>query len=141
MTVVPIALMPQIMLAGVIAQVDSDLKVVLSYFTLGRWGPEGFAHLQDEAARAAGHWADANETIPASVMHYVPGPPAADGAIAMQLQPTDAMRQLGFYDADQPLLSLFPENFGGAVTAIALLNAMFLAGIFIALKRRDSRFI
>lgn len=47
MTVVPIALMPQIMLAGVINRIDSLGKEVLSYFTLGRWGTEGFANLQD----------------------------------------------------------------------------------------------
>lgn len=47
MTVVPIALMPQIMLAGVVTRIDNVAKEILSYMTLGRWGTEGFARIQD----------------------------------------------------------------------------------------------
>jgi ABC-type multidrug transport system ATPase subunit len=47
MTVVPIALIPQIMLAGVLASIDNPIKEGLSYLTLGRWGTEGFCRLQD----------------------------------------------------------------------------------------------
>ena len=47
MTVVPITLMPQIMLAGVMTKLDTPLIEILSFFTLGRWGTEGFARLQD----------------------------------------------------------------------------------------------
>lgn len=48
MTVVPIALIPQIMLAGVVANIDNSVKEGLSYLTLGRWGTEGFSRIQDE---------------------------------------------------------------------------------------------
>jgi len=47
MTVVPMALMPQIILAGVITRIDESWKELLSYLTLGRWGTEGFARIQD----------------------------------------------------------------------------------------------
>lgn len=50
MTVVPIALMPQIMLAGVVTRIDNVAKELLSYITLGRWGTEGFARIQDSYA-------------------------------------------------------------------------------------------
>jgi len=50
MTVVPIALMPQIMLAGVVTRIDNVAKELLSYITLGRWGTEGFARIQDNFA-------------------------------------------------------------------------------------------
>ena len=46
LTVVPIALMPQIMLAGIVEPVTSVKIDVLSYFTLGRWGTEGLTRLQ-----------------------------------------------------------------------------------------------
>lgn len=49
MTVVPIALIPQIMLAGVITKIDSQPKELMSYVTLGRWGTEGFARIQDNS--------------------------------------------------------------------------------------------
>jgi hypothetical protein len=46
LTVVPIALMPQIMLAGIVERLTSVKVDVISYFTLGRWGTEGLARLQ-----------------------------------------------------------------------------------------------
>ena len=51
MTVVPIALMPQIMLAGVVTRIDNVAKELLSYVTLGRWGTEGFARIQDSYSK------------------------------------------------------------------------------------------
>ena len=49
MTVVPITLMPQILLAGVMTKIDSLLVELLSLTTLGRWGTEGLARIQDSA--------------------------------------------------------------------------------------------
>ena len=47
MTIVPLILIPQIMLAGLIAKVSSPLVEILSYFTLSRWGVEGFNDIQN----------------------------------------------------------------------------------------------
>ncbi|HTD40108.1 MAG TPA: ABC transporter permease, partial [Mucilaginibacter sp.] len=47
LTVVPIALMPQIMLAGVVEHLSSFKVDALSYLTLGRWGTEGFLRIQN----------------------------------------------------------------------------------------------
>jgi ABC-type multidrug transport system ATPase subunit/pSer/pThr/pTyr-binding forkhead associated (FHA) protein len=49
LTVVPIALMPQIMLAGVVEHIGSLKVDLLSYLMLGRWGTEGLLRLQDDA--------------------------------------------------------------------------------------------
>ncbi len=48
LTVVPIALMPQIMLAGVVEHIGTLKVDILSYFTLGRWGTEGFLRIQHQ---------------------------------------------------------------------------------------------
>ena len=48
MTIVPLILIPQIMLAGLIAKVSSPLVEILSYFTLSRWGVEGFNDIQNK---------------------------------------------------------------------------------------------
>ena len=48
MTIVPIALIPQIMLAGLVAKISSGFVEFLSYFTLSRWGTEGFSIIQEE---------------------------------------------------------------------------------------------
>lgn len=48
MTLVPIVLIPQIMLAGLIAKINSLPVEWMSYLTLSRWGTEGFCHIQKE---------------------------------------------------------------------------------------------
>jgi ABC transport system ATP-binding/permease protein len=47
MTILPIALMPQIILAGVVQPIQNKITMLLSYLTIGRWGTESFARLQD----------------------------------------------------------------------------------------------
>jgi ABC-2 type transporter len=46
MSVVPIIIIPQIMLAGVVTIIQTGLVELLSYFTISRWGTEGFTHIQ-----------------------------------------------------------------------------------------------
>ncbi|MCU0448668.1 MAG: ATP-binding cassette domain-containing protein [Bernardetiaceae bacterium] len=55
MTFVPIVLIPQIMLAGVVTPIDSRLKDAVSYLTLSRWGTEALARVQDAHFRDPGH--------------------------------------------------------------------------------------
>ena len=47
MSILPIALMPQIILAGVISPLRDKFTEFLSYFTFGRWGTEGLSRIQD----------------------------------------------------------------------------------------------
>lgn len=47
MSILPVALMPQIILAGMVAALDNKFTELLSYGTLGRWGTEGLARIQD----------------------------------------------------------------------------------------------
>lgn len=46
MTILPLTLIPQIMLAGVIVKINYLFVEILSYFTLSRWGTIGFAKIQ-----------------------------------------------------------------------------------------------
>lgn len=47
MSMLPIALMPQIILAGVLQPFTSNTTLYLSYLTIGRWGTELVARVQD----------------------------------------------------------------------------------------------
>ncbi|MDC1493076.1 ATP-binding cassette domain-containing protein, partial [Flavobacteriaceae bacterium] len=47
MTIVPIVLIPQIMLAGLVAKINTPFVEIISYFTFTRWGTEGFSALQE----------------------------------------------------------------------------------------------
>ena len=46
MTLVPITLIPQILLAGVLSKISNVVVEVLSYVTISRWGTHGFTNLQ-----------------------------------------------------------------------------------------------
>jgi ABC-type multidrug transport system ATPase subunit len=48
MTLVPLVLIPQIMLAGSITKISSWIVELLSYFTISRWGTEGMNILQKQ---------------------------------------------------------------------------------------------
>ena len=47
MTILPLILLPQIMLAGLISKVSNGLVEFISYFTISRWGVEGFNIIQE----------------------------------------------------------------------------------------------
>ena len=47
MTILPLILLPQIMLAGLVAKVSNGIVEFISYFTLSRWGVEGFNIIQE----------------------------------------------------------------------------------------------
>jgi ABC-type multidrug transport system ATPase subunit/pSer/pThr/pTyr-binding forkhead associated (FHA) protein len=48
MTVVPLLIIPQVMLSGIITQVQSKFVEILSYAILGRWGTEALLDIQGE---------------------------------------------------------------------------------------------
>lgn len=50
MALVPILLIPQIMLAGVITKISSPIVEVISYLTFSRWGTEGLGHVQGDVS-------------------------------------------------------------------------------------------
>ena len=47
MTILPLILLPQIMLAGLISKVSNGIVEFISYFTISRWGVEGFNIIQE----------------------------------------------------------------------------------------------
>ena len=48
MTIVPIVLIPQIMLAGLVAKINTPYVELISYLTFTRWGTEGFNAIQEK---------------------------------------------------------------------------------------------
>ncbi|MEM6865589.1 MAG: ABC transporter permease, partial [Bacteroidota bacterium] len=135
MTVVPIALMPQIMLAGVMTKINNTVVELLSFFTLGRWGTEGFARLQDGASPNLG----TNPDIKQSVIASVGMPPPQEG---VQNAPSAALHVLDLYNEklidEGTLIGGFFDSFDSNLLAIAILNLIFYALIFIALKKKDA---
>lgn len=135
MTVVPIALMPQIMLAGVMTKINNTLVEILSFFTLGRWGTEGFARLQDNASPASEFNPDTVEAVLTSVP--LPAP-----EVGSQTASTSAVQLLDLYNKklveDGTLIGDVFNSFDMNVAVIAVLNVMFYVLIYVSLKKKDS---
>lgn len=134
MTVVPISLMPQIMLAGVMTRLDSSIIEILSFFTLGRWGTEGFARLQDDFFK--------NRSLP---MESVIRPEFnAEGYFknSCRCEPSGALERLGIYDEELiekgVLVGEVFDSLGGNLLAIAILSTIMYLLIYSSLTHKDS---
>jgi hypothetical protein len=137
MTLVPIALIPQIMLAGVVAKITSPLVEFLSYFTLSRWGNEGFCNVQDKVLIEVPD-IPKQTTAPSDGSHVL-----ADTThkLETKFESSSSIDQLhdSFHDN-------YEDTFGQDwaytmeldVLAVGVLTLIFFVGIYIALKRKDS---
>ena len=116
MTIVPIILMPQIMLAGLVARINTEFVEVISYFTLSRWGTEGFNIIQRDIIRPV---ADVTGSI-----------------INTKVQATQALNQ-NFHES-------YHDNFSNSsninldITIVSIMTLFFVIFIFYSLKKKDS---
>ncbi|XLS29595.1 FHA domain-containing protein [Flavobacteriaceae bacterium M23B6Z8] len=128
MTVVPIALMPQIMLAGVMNKIDNTLVEILSFTTLGRWGTEGFARIQDT------NYPD-GENIQ-SVIFNIPGPENQT-----QLMAGEALQRLDLYNKklvdEGTLIGSVFDSLQANMIIIMVINLIVYSLIYWSLKRKD----
>jgi ABC-type multidrug transport system ATPase subunit/pSer/pThr/pTyr-binding forkhead associated (FHA) protein len=121
MTFVPIALIPQIMLAGVVTQIESKAIELMSYCTLGRWGTQGLALIQDKYFQIS--------KTTGSVIQVVPGKePAVVNTVG-------AVNSLGFYSENIDLLKYF-ANIGDVVGVMLVMNIFLFFGIYYKLKTK-----
>jgi ABC-type multidrug transport system ATPase subunit/pSer/pThr/pTyr-binding forkhead associated (FHA) protein len=137
MTLVPIALIPQIMLAGVVAKISSPLVEVLSYLTLSRWGNEGFCNVQENV----------RVEVP-DIQMPPPQDPALQSATSEVPEKIDTKWET--HNSIEQLEDCFYDNyektFGNDwafsmhldLVAIGVLSFIFFIGIYIALKMKDS---
>ncbi len=154
MTVVPIALMPQIMLAGVITKIDNWGMELLSFLTFGRWGTEGLARVQDGSVYD-GDLAEVPKDIE-SVMAYLPtmktdtnNLPDGTKIINNMMDPNEteavprsALSLLDFYNEDLvdngDLIGDFMNSMSSNIGAMMALNIIFYILIYVFLKKKDS---
>lgn len=137
MTLVPIALIPQIMLAGVVAKISSPLVEVLSYLTLSRWGNEGFCNVQE------------NVRIEVPDIQMPPPQDPSFPSATSDVQPNISTKWETHSSIEQ-LKDCFHDNyektfgddwaysFNLDLIAVGSLSLLFFVGIYIALKRKDS---
>lgn len=144
MTLVPLALIPQIMLAGVVAPIRMWGVEILSYITLARWGTEGFCILQEDVVTKV-------PKLPSLTSPGANGESVQDSADNM----TDTI-----HNAHDDLCKQFhgdyistwnetfemknaAENIDGNwfnldIIAVSCISMLFLITIYIALRSKDS---
>lgn len=113
MTIIPIVLIPQIMLAGVIATIPEKSAIeFVSYGMLSRWGTESFLMVQD------------------SIRSYMANPICPDELIYQTVNGVDFM--------NLPNSLELPKNLKTNLIAISILNLVAFIGIWAALRRKDT---
>jgi hypothetical protein len=124
MTLVPMVLIPQLMLAGIITKIDKFLVEIISYFTISRWGTEGFSIIQKE------------------VIVDAPGLPGPNGEqpepIATKVNAIENLMK-NFHD-DYETKKIFGEITGHLrldILALSIMSLLLFAALYIALKRKD----
>ena len=104
------------MLAGLVARINTEFVEVISYFTLSRWGTEGFNIIQRDIIRPV---ADVTGSI-----------------INTKVQATQALNQ-NFHES-------YHDNFRNSsninldITIVSIMTLFFVIFIFYSLKKKDS---
>jgi hypothetical protein len=136
MTIVPIVLIPQIMLAGIVTRIDTFFVEIVSYLTLSRWGTEGFCILQKEVMV---------EKMDIKVGTGVPSADNPGEIIPIELVKSKQDSTANAVEAIRGQFHDSYEVFGdleGTISldyiAIGLLTTCFFYGIYRALKSKDS---
>jgi energy-coupling factor transporter ATP-binding protein EcfA2 len=122
MTIVPIALLPQIMLAGVLARITNPLVEFLSYMTISRWGTEGFSVIQKDVSNRIAQI-------------------GADGKLVETFEKESATKLLRSNFHENMFVDLFgkySDSIRPDLIALLVLSLLFLTVIALALRSKDS---
>lgn len=154
MTIVPISLIPQIMLAGVLAKIQNPLVEFISYFTLSRWGNEGLSIIQQTTVAEvpdlsmngpAGGEMPSDTAVVDSSSTYDAGSQDMSGAapvdsVEMKLDTINAPESLMdfYHEKYETMFGSYSNTLELDAMAILALAVLFTSGILIALKRKDS---
>ena len=131
MAVVPIALIPQIMLAGVLTRIGNPVIEFLSYFTISRWGVEGLANIQRHIAVDTPKFLTNAKGMPLKGM---------DGEFqyVYELSKEDAVKPLvdNFHEVYSKVFGSMSSQFLLDLVMILFLSLSVLVSLFIIMKKR-----
>lgn len=144
MTLVPLALIPQIMLAGVVAPIKLWGVELLSYFTLARWGTEGFCIIQEDVVAKEPLMPDLGNVASSESNNTEKGIEMTD---SIHNAHEDLCKQfhedyISTWDSNFELRNA-AENIDGNwfnldLIAVSSISLLFLITIYIALRSKDS---
>lgn len=127
MSIVPIVVIPQIMLAGIVANIQNGGVEFISYFTFSRWGTEGFSLIQKNVI----------DKVP-----LVNTDPSSGKVIGIIYD----NKSIGAYELLKGnFYSSYNSTFGDSAGTLRLdfimvsfLTIFFLFGVWVSLKKKDS---
>lgn len=127
MTIIPIVLIPQIILSGVITAIPEDSAAeVVSYGMFSRWGTESFGYVQD------------------SIRSYMADPLCPDELIYQTVKAVDFLNlPSSFVHKTIDALALpesisLPHKLAANMWAISLINIFLFIMLVVVMKRKDS---
>lgn len=125
MTIIPIVLIPQIILSGVITAIPEETPAeVVSYGMLSRWGTESFAYVQD------------------SIRSYMADPLHPGELVYQTVDAVDFLNLPSAYV--HKVINLLPDNLAlpqalaANLWTITVINLLIFIALFVAMKRKDS---
>lgn len=130
MTLIPISLIPQILLAGVLTKITTPFGELLSYIVISRWGTEGFTNIQNDVV----------------IIKQVPDPNTGELVTAKlsngetEYVSLDASNMLNknFHSTYNDIFGDFHGTPHLDLAAVGVIAFVFLIGIYIVLKKKDS---
>jgi ABC-type multidrug transport system ATPase subunit/pSer/pThr/pTyr-binding forkhead associated (FHA) protein len=159
MTLVPITLIPQILLAGVLSKLPSSIVELMSYVTISRWGTEGFTNIQQKVEVPKHSIFDQNNKVVDSLYmeDYVKesceskarGEDVSELEMSVEIEKSNGVELYNDSNAVDFLNNqyhssykeFFPDlysTFTIDFIAVLIISIVFFIGIYITLKRKDS---
>jgi ABC-type multidrug transport system permease subunit len=126
MSIIPIVLIPQIMLAGAVVKIKFIFVEILSYFTLSRWGTTGFAKIQE------------NISMPKPIIKPFSNPPTP---IISNKKDTivNAMGELNknFLPESVSAFKGYNQSINLEFLVITALSIFFFVALYLTMKNKD----
>jgi ABC-type multidrug transport system ATPase subunit len=133
MSIIPIVLIPQIMLAGAVVKIKFVLVELFSYLTLSRWGTTGFAKLQEDISMPK------SIIKPGTGSNLLTDPPVP---IISNKQDTivNAMQELNknFLPQSVSAFKDFNQSINLEFLVITALSILFFVSLYYTMKNKDS---
>lgn len=138
MTFVPIVLIPQIMLAGLIAKITNKLVEFLSYFTISRWGTEGFSAIQEKVRITIPSVGVPPNQDPTQMPESPPpDPDVQSGATSQVVNAVENLKESFHSTMYEDWFGSYHSTLKLDIIMLSILGFLFFICIFIALRSKD----
>ena len=136
MSIIPIILIPQIMLAGIIVKIENVFVELLSYLTLSRWGTSGFAKIQENIAIPKPEIKPGTGILKLNGEFILPIPQIS----SKEDSTVNAIGEISknFYDGATQNFERFNNNINFEFFILSGISIVFFIALFLSMQSKDS---